>query len=80
MGTLPIENPKAKEYKEYKVHIKEILCKTVEIRAKSLERAMEIARERYKNESYVLTADDYSSTEIQAESYDGSKYTGWEDL
>lgn len=77
MGTLPIENPKAKKYK---VHIKEILCKTVEIRAKSLERAMEIARERYKNESYVLTADDYSNTEIQVESYDGSKYTGWEDL
>lgn len=43
--------------KTYNVSIEQPLCNTWEVQAESLEQAIEIAKEKYNNEEFVLTAD-----------------------
>ena len=42
----------------YKVEIEEILQNVYDIEANSLEEAINIAEERYRNEEYILEAED----------------------
>lgn len=65
---------------KYKVHIKETLARTVEIRANSIEDAIEKAAEKWRDCEIILTAGDFSEAEIQAESKDGKEATGWRSL
>ena len=44
--------------KTYKVEIEEILQNVYDIEANSLEEAINIAEERYRNEEYILEAED----------------------
>lgn len=62
---------------KYMVHIKETLARTVEIKAESIEDAIEKASEKWRDCEIILTADDFSEAEIQAESKDGKEITGW---
>lgn len=50
--------------KKYEVEYTETLYKTVTIMASSLEEALKKAEEAYKNESVVLTAEDFSDGSI----------------
>ena len=45
---------------KFKIEIKEVLRKTIEIEADSLWEATEIAEEMYNNEEIVLDADDFA--------------------
>ena len=49
---------------KYKITIKEILAKTIEIEADSLKDAEAVATKLYNNCDVVLSADDYVTTEI----------------
>lgn len=51
--------------KVYEIEIEEILQKVVKIDADSLEDAMDIAREKYSKEEYVLDYQDYKDTEFR---------------
>lgn len=51
--------------KVYEIEIEEILQKVVKIEADSLEDAMDIAREKYSKEEYVLDYQDYKDTEFR---------------
>ena len=51
--------------KEYEIEIEEILQKVVKVEANSLEEAIDIAREKYSNEEYVLDYQDYKDTEFR---------------
>lgn len=51
--------------KIYEIEIEEILQKVVKIKADSLEDAIDIAKERYSNEEYVLDYQDYKDTEFR---------------
>lgn len=51
--------------KIYEIEIEEILQKVVKIEADSLEDAIDIAKERYSNEEYVLDYQDYKDTEFR---------------
>lgn len=62
---------------KYLVHIKETLARTVKIEAESIEDAIEKAAEKWRDCEIILTADDFSEAEIQAESKDGNETTGW---
>lgn len=48
--------------KKYEIEIEEILQHTFEIEADSLEEAIDIAQEKYRNEEYVLNSDDWKET------------------
>lgn len=48
--------------KTYKVEIEEILQNVYDIEANSLEEAINIAEERYRNEEYILEAEDLKKT------------------
>ena len=50
---------------KFKIEIKEVLRRTIEIEADSLWEATEIAEEMYNNEEIVLDADDFSHMDIQ---------------
>lgn len=51
--------------KVYEIEIEEILQKVVKVEANSLEKAIDIAREKYSNEEYVLDYQDYKDTEFR---------------
>lgn len=48
--------------KNYEIEIEETLQKVVKINANSLEEAIDIAREKYSNEEFVLDYQDYKNT------------------
>ena len=48
--------------KNYEIEIEETLRKVVKINANSLEEAIDIAREKYSNEEFVLDYQDYKNT------------------
>ncbi len=49
----------------YKVEIEEILQNVYDIEANSLEEAINIAEERYRNEEYILEAEDLKKTNFR---------------
>ena len=51
--------------KNYEIEIEEILQKVVKVKADSLEDAINITREKYSNEEYILDYQDYKSTEFR---------------
>lgn len=51
--------------KTYKVEIEEILQNVYDIEANSLEEAINIAEERYRNEEYILEAEDLKKTNFR---------------
>lgn len=51
--------------KVYEIEIEEILQKVVKVEANSLEEAIDIAREKYSNEEYVLDYQDHKDTEFR---------------
>lgn len=50
--------------KTYKIEIEETLQKVVEVQANSLDEAIDIAQERYRNEEYILNEDDFKGAEF----------------
>lgn len=48
----------------YKIEIRELLSRVVEIEASSAEEATDIVKEMYRREEIVLDGDDYVGTEI----------------
>lgn len=67
--------------KKYNVSIEQPLCKTWEIEAENIDEALEIAREKYNKEEFILTSEDLGTdAQIQAESEDGEESTEWDDL
>lgn len=50
--------------KTYQIEIEEILQKVVRIKANTLDEAITIARERYRNEEYILNEDDFKGVEF----------------
>ncbi len=50
--------------KVYQIEIEETLQKVVDIKADSLDEAISIARERYRNEEYILNEDDFKGAEF----------------
>ena len=51
--------------KEYEIEIEETLQKVVKIKANSLNEAINIAKEKYSNEEYILDYQDYKATEFR---------------
>lgn len=51
--------------KVYEIEIEELLQKVVKVEANSLEEAIDIAREKYSNEEYVLDYQDHKDTEFR---------------
>ena len=51
--------------KNYEIEIEEILQKVVKVKADSLEDAINITREKYSNEEYILDYQDRKSTEFR---------------
>ena len=49
----------------YEIEIEETLQKVVKINANSLEEAIDIAREKYSNEEFVLDYQDYKNTDFR---------------
>lgn len=49
----------------FKIEVKELLSKVVEVEATSKEEAISKAYKMYKNEEIVLDSDDYLTTEIE---------------
>lgn len=50
--------------KTYNIEIEEILQKVVKIKANSLDEAIDIAKERYRNEEYILDENDFKGAEF----------------
>lgn len=51
--------------KIYEIEIEELLQKVVKVKADSLEDAINITKEKYSNEEYILDYQDYKSTEFR---------------
>ena len=51
--------------KDYEIEIEETLQKIVKINANSLEEAIDIAREKYSNEEFVLDYQNYKNTDFR---------------
>ena len=51
--------------KVYQIEIEETLQKVVKIKANSLEDAINIAHDRYRNEEYILNEDNLMDTEFR---------------
>ena len=51
--------------KNYEIEIEETLQKVVKIKANSLNEAINIAKEKYSNEEYILDYQDYKGTEFR---------------
>ena len=49
----------------YNVKISEILCKQIDVDAKSASEALEIARKKWKNSEVVLCGDDFDHAEFE---------------
>ena len=49
---------------KYKIKITEVLEKSIPINANSFVEAMDIVKEKYKNEEIILSEDDYVSTKF----------------
>ena len=49
----------------YEIEIEETLQKVVKIKANSLNEAINIAKEKYSNEEYILDYQDYKGTEFR---------------
>lgn len=54
----------------FKIEIKEILKRTVEIEAESVDEAINIAEDMYNDAEIVLDADDLAYTDIKEEQVD----------
>ncbi len=50
--------------KVYQIEIEETLQKVVEIKANSLDEAIDIVQEKYRNEEYILNEDDFKGAEF----------------
>lgn len=50
--------------KEYEIEIEEILQKVVKVKANSLDEALDIAEEKYRNQEYVLDSEDFKGVEF----------------
>lgn len=48
----------------YKIEIEELLQRVVEIEAENIEQAIEITKEKYKKEEYVLDENDFEGVEF----------------
>lgn len=73
--------------KKVKIWIEETLCKEIEIEVpdemsvdERMEFAEEKAREMYRNQEIILTADDYTMTEICACDVETTTYTEWHEI
>jgi len=67
--------------KIYNISIEQPLCKTFPVEAENIDEAIDIAREKYNNEEFVLDSDDIGTdAQIMAQSEDGEESTEWEDL
>ena len=51
--------------KTYNIEIEETLQRVVKIEASSLDEAIDIAKERYRNEEYILDENDFKGTEFK---------------
>lgn len=51
--------------KVYEIEIEEVLQKVVKIEANSLDEAIDIAKEKYSNEDYILDYQDCKGTEFR---------------
>ena len=51
--------------KIYKIEIKEILQKVVEVKANSLDEAFDIVQNKYANQEYILDYEDYKGVEFR---------------
>lgn len=51
--------------KKYKITITETLKKELEIEAGSKDEAMDLVKEKYKNEEIILTADDFVDVDFK---------------
>ncbi|GIV27270.1 MAG: hypothetical protein KatS3mg027_1084 [Bacteroidia bacterium] len=51
--------------KTFKIEIKEVLSRIIEIKANSLDEAITKTREMYRNEEIILDSSDYVSTDIE---------------
>lgn len=51
--------------KKYKITITESLKKELEIEAVSKDEAMDLVKEKYKNEEIILTADDFADVDFK---------------
>lgn len=49
---------------EYRIKITEILEKTIPVKADSFVEAMDIVKEKYRNEEIILSANDYVTTKF----------------
>ena len=49
---------------EYRIKITEILEKTIPVKANSFVEAMDIVKEKYRNEVIILSANDYVTTKF----------------
>lgn len=49
---------------EYRIKITEILEKTIPVKADSFIEAMDIVKEKYRNEEIILSANDYVTTKF----------------
>lgn len=49
---------------EYRIKITEILEKTIPVKADNFVEAMDIVKEKYRNEEIILSANDYVTTKF----------------
>ena len=49
---------------KYRIKITEILEKTIPVKANSFIEAMDIVKEKYRNEEIILSANDYVTTKF----------------
>lgn len=49
---------------EYRIKITEILEKTIPVKADNFIEAMDIVKEKYRNEEIILSANDYVTTKF----------------
>ena len=50
--------------KEYEIEIEEVLQKVVKVKANSLDEALDIVEEKYRNQEYVLDSEDFKGVEF----------------
>ena len=50
--------------KEYEIEIEETLQKVVKVKANSLDEAIDIVEEKYRNQEYVLDSEDFKGVEF----------------
>ena len=50
--------------KEYEIEIEEVLQKVVKVKANSIDEALDIAEEKYRNQEYVLDSEDFKGVEF----------------